>query len=373
MTSSRAAGLALGGLRRHGALGRGVRDGIAQAATAGTAERARRRLPHGGHRRALRALPGRATRCITSCARTSRSRRTPGQRSARTPPALASDRKRPRHAARGGQGLGDPGDRLRQQRRVALHLAPLLGGRRDRRCLRTGWLGRYLDAVGTLDNPLQGLSLDTALQPALATAKMPVATLQAADQYTFAPPGLPRTRSRRRCSRRRRTSARRKRPRPMQGLRPQGRSRSSRTTSTRSSARSSTGSRARSPTRRRRPVPAPARRARGDGLRRAAAAGGHDHRARPVRHARFAGGGAVERAAARRPTRCSRSSATSKPAGSRIGADVRVVGVRPPRRRERVRGDRPRLGRIGFLIGTRVNGQMVGGFPGVDRRPRQPR
>jgi len=57
--------------------------------------------------------------------------------------------------------------------------------------LRTGWLGRYLDSVGTTDNPLQGLSLDVALQPALATAKMPVATLQAADQYTFAPPGLP--------------------------------------------------------------------------------------------------------------------------------------------------------------------------------------
>ncbi len=57
--------------------------------------------------------------------------------------------------------------------------------------LRTGWLGRYLDHVGAADNPLQGLSLDVALQPALATAKMPVATLQAADQYTFAPPGLP--------------------------------------------------------------------------------------------------------------------------------------------------------------------------------------
>ena len=28
--------------------------------------------------------------------------------------------------------------------------------------LRTGWLGRYLDSVGTLDNPMQGLSLDTA-------------------------------------------------------------------------------------------------------------------------------------------------------------------------------------------------------------------
>ena len=56
--------------------------------------------------------------------------------------------------------------------------------------LRTGWMGRYLDQVGTADNPLQGLSLDVTLQPSLATAKVPVATLQAADQYTFAPPGL---------------------------------------------------------------------------------------------------------------------------------------------------------------------------------------
>jgi uncharacterized protein (DUF1501 family) len=57
--------------------------------------------------------------------------------------------------------------------------------------MRTGWLGRYIDAVGTPDNPLQGLTLDVALHPSIATAKMPVATLAAADQYTFAPPGLP--------------------------------------------------------------------------------------------------------------------------------------------------------------------------------------
>jgi len=57
--------------------------------------------------------------------------------------------------------------------------------------LRTGWLGRYLDRVGTQDNPLQGLTLDVSLHPSLATASVPVATLAAADQYTFAPPGLP--------------------------------------------------------------------------------------------------------------------------------------------------------------------------------------
>ena len=35
---------------------------------------------------------------------------------------------------------------------------------------RSGWMGRYLDLVGEPDNPLQGLSLDYSLAPALATA-----------------------------------------------------------------------------------------------------------------------------------------------------------------------------------------------------------
>ena len=56
--------------------------------------------------------------------------------------------------------------------------------------LRTGWLGRYLDAPASPDNPVQGLTLDATLHPALATAKVPVATLQGADQYQFAPPGV---------------------------------------------------------------------------------------------------------------------------------------------------------------------------------------
>jgi uncharacterized protein (DUF1501 family) len=51
--------------------------------------------------------------------------------------------------------------------------------------LRTGWLGRYLDTVGKPDNPLQGLSLDTGLQPSLATIKMPVAALDSPDKYGF--------------------------------------------------------------------------------------------------------------------------------------------------------------------------------------------
>ena len=56
--------------------------------------------------------------------------------------------------------------------------------------LLTGWMGRYLDAVGTPDNPLQGLSMTGALQPTLATAKVPVAAIDGPDQYDFWAPGV---------------------------------------------------------------------------------------------------------------------------------------------------------------------------------------
>ena len=41
----------------------------------------------------------------------------------------------------------------------------------------TGWMGRLLDHIGTPDNPLQGLSLDGSLSPALATGTVPVAAI----------------------------------------------------------------------------------------------------------------------------------------------------------------------------------------------------
>jgi uncharacterized protein (DUF1501 family) len=55
---------------------------------------------------------------------------------------------------------------------------------------RTGWMGRYLDLAGELDNPLQGLSLDYSLAPALATAKMPVAAVSSPADYTMWANGL---------------------------------------------------------------------------------------------------------------------------------------------------------------------------------------
>lgn len=48
---------------------------------------------------------------------------------------------------------------------------------------RTGWLGRYIDAVGDNENPLQGLSLDGSLSPMIATADKPVAAIADVDGY----------------------------------------------------------------------------------------------------------------------------------------------------------------------------------------------
>jgi len=52
----------------------------------------------------------------------------------------------------------------------------------------TGWLGRYLDLAGTSDNPMQGLSLERALSPTLATASKPVAALGSVAGYQLSSP-----------------------------------------------------------------------------------------------------------------------------------------------------------------------------------------
>jgi uncharacterized protein (DUF1501 family) len=56
--------------------------------------------------------------------------------------------------------------------------------------VRSGWMGRYLDLVGEPQNPLQGLSLDYSLAPALATASMPVAAVSSPAAYTMWANGL---------------------------------------------------------------------------------------------------------------------------------------------------------------------------------------
>jgi len=49
----------------------------------------------------------------------------------------------------------------------------------------TGWLGRYLDRVGSPENPLQGLALDNSLAPALAAGRVPVAAIDTPTDYNF--------------------------------------------------------------------------------------------------------------------------------------------------------------------------------------------
>lgn len=51
--------------------------------------------------------------------------------------------------------------------------------------LATGWMGRYLDVVGSADNPLQGLSLDYSLSPSLAPSSAPVAAISQPSSYRF--------------------------------------------------------------------------------------------------------------------------------------------------------------------------------------------
>jgi uncharacterized protein (DUF1501 family) len=55
--------------------------------------------------------------------------------------------------------------------------------------LRTGWMGRLLDRIGTPDNPLQGVALDGQLSPALATARNPVAAVNKPEDVGFWTPG----------------------------------------------------------------------------------------------------------------------------------------------------------------------------------------
>jgi uncharacterized protein (DUF1501 family) len=48
-----------------------------------------------------------------------------------------------------------------------------------------GWMGRYLDKAGDAANPLQGLSLDSNLSPALAASTVPVAAVDNPADYSF--------------------------------------------------------------------------------------------------------------------------------------------------------------------------------------------
>jgi uncharacterized protein (DUF1501 family) len=55
---------------------------------------------------------------------------------------------------------------------------------------RTGWLGRWLDVVGDPNNAIQGLSLENELSPSLATSRVAVAATSSPSDYRFESPGV---------------------------------------------------------------------------------------------------------------------------------------------------------------------------------------
>ena len=55
---------------------------------------------------------------------------------------------------------------------------------------RTGWQGRYLDRVGEVNNPIQGISLEGDLSPSLATSRVAVAAAPSPQDYDFPSPGV---------------------------------------------------------------------------------------------------------------------------------------------------------------------------------------
>ncbi len=58
---------------------------------------------------------------------------------------------------------------------------------------RTGWMGRYLDIVGQVNNPIQGLSLDSQLSPSLASTTVSVSAASSPASYTFTSPNVTTT------------------------------------------------------------------------------------------------------------------------------------------------------------------------------------
>ena len=237
--------------------------------------------------------------------------------------------------------------------------------------LLTGWLGRYLDRVGTPDNPLQGLSLDGELSPALATARMPVAAISSPGDYDFWAPGVwgdvedwmleafPSI-----------GAAHAGEPRP--GDARGGPDRHPVRAPARSSSLPFAGGQAPEPGRlpagRRLGLPEAARGARGDARRRACRCAASSLSAPGrLRHPRQPAGEPRRRASRRRRELL----AFQRDLEARGLADRVLIQVWSEfgRRAEENGSDGTDHGAagVGFLIGTRARGQMVGEFPGLDR------
>ncbi len=169
-------------------------EGIAEASAASGPEPAGARLDLHGRRlgRAVGARAGQGSQVQRTASRAGARRRDRQALHRGRKPDVASIRDRPRRTARRRQGHGLPGDRLRAAGREPLHQPPLLGGRpaRHEHAHRLDGALPRPAGVGEPNNPLQGLSLDYSLAPALATETMPVAAVSSPADYTMWAEGL---------------------------------------------------------------------------------------------------------------------------------------------------------------------------------------
>ena len=315
--------------------------------------RAAERVPRRRRRQPVRARPGRrpdlpppapeARRCATA-ARSPRTRACAGtRRSTRSPTCT------PRARSPSCPPSATPTPTSRTSPRAT-------SGRSARWTphLRTGWLGRVLDRVGSPDNPLQGVSLDGQLAPVARHRAQPgrgdrqARGLRLLDARRVGP-GRGARRARVHAASAARCSARSD-PAVAQAARAAAFAGGVRD----ALAPLGVGRQARLRARRRLPadlrrVPEAARRLRGDARRRPADPRRLDPRARRLGHARQPGGDAAEEPPARRSTRCSPSSATSRRAGSPTACSTLVWSEFGRRAAENGSGTDHGAAGVGFL------------------------
>ena len=356
---------------------RRVRGGHRRCSRAGPSQpRPRHRLPRGRRRRALRALTA-GRPALPEAPAEARARRRHDVRRGR-PALLASGARRARSSSTREKKVTSARRRLHERRPVALHVAPLLGGRARRAPTSApAGSGATSTASGRRTTRSRDSRSTARSPPALATAKVPVASIDGARPVRLLEQRASGARSSSACSRaigrlgaRRPTATRGSRRRQTPPRRSTGCATSCRSVPGRRKPVHEPGA---VPELGRR-VPAAARGARRDARGGTAAPRRRaDGRRRattrtPTRR------GALRTGCSSPRTRCSRSSATSRRAASptacsctsgrsSAGAPRRTAAAAPTTARRA----------SGFLIGTRVNGQMVGEFPGLRtaRRRRQ--
>ena len=251
-------------------------------------------------------------------------------------------------------------------RPVALHLAPLLGGRRARPNERTGWMGRFLDPIGTTTTRSRGSRSTAGSRPRWRPRTDPVAAIDG-PTYDLWAPGLGRAEDAD-VRRRRRSAAAPPPPDPASQAAGAAAAQSMQLAGARS--RSAPSSR-----RRRLPGRTPGSPTTSRPRR--------DARRRPADPLRGVRARAATTPTTTRPTLATRRRARlrhdprlpARPRGARDrrpGHDAGLVRVRPPAEENGSGTDHGAAG-YAFVIGTQVQGEMVGEFPAsAARRGRQP-